>query len=746
MYNTAYSNLSSQPKSREYKLDLNTIGKIADIKSTLYEQAYNEISNLKASTLNLTTYNPYAKDKIKKYNDEIQNFFKTNDLKNIDLNNGNIVSQYKQVFDKINSDTELKNYYRHEKEQEQVMRTYADAAKNPAKTGYNQSNHIVWMHENWKPMVESNDLVKATQYSGNYLPGYDVRKDLDSVKANLKFNGSTVDIIEPNGRKTTVMKEELSSSRIQGYLRNIGLSQQALNQLENDSKASSYMLWDAYKDTDRQKIIENRASQEKTLLQEQIDQNLRQKEYNLAKINILKNKKGNEEQVKQLEDENNSYDVNINLLKSSVNTPFPTDKFGFAKRVANFDVSRKIKNMGDHMAYSIQKIYKNIDAPFFASKKLELETLRTKSQLEKDQSIIAKNYASMEDDKDSDTSTGNKISASGGMNISGLVPGDKPVTYTLDQLEAEKQEASKAIELVRNIVHKPGFDKEAEEFIRSSLSKKEGEMTPLDLQISRLDNVNKNNYPAILVGLQELYKKGQFNDYLENKADRLEFVTNTINNAWTKYKDINLGSIPKEEREEIIRKQGKSTELVGKLNEYISEDLVGKYNPAYIISTEGKFKSTEEYLKGVVINSVDPSVKNVSPDLVTGPFKYDPTSKKLTFNVYTDSEKKDITSKTIDVPTNSLASFPKRNETDVLFDINGGRAVRDWVDSDSKMRYTVKVERVRGSDEKTFTIQAKNLTTGVTRTVNSVDLGLTLNGVPSDILTSVRSNINEFFK
>ena len=316
----------------------------------------------------------------------------------------------------------------------------------------------------------------------------------------------------------------------------------------------------------------------------------------------------------------------------------------------------------------------------------------------------------------------------------------------MDQLEAEKQEASKAIELVRNIVHKPGFDKEAEEFIRSSLSKKEGEMTPLDLQISRLDNVNKNNYPAILVGLQELYKKGQFNDYLENKADRLEFVTNTINNAWTKYKDINLGSIPKEEREEIIRKQGKSTELVGKLNEYISEDLVGKYNPAYIISTEGKFKSTEEYLKGVVINSVDPSVKNVSPDLVTGPFKYDPTSKKLTFNVYTDSEKKDITSKTIDVPTNSLASFPKRNETDVLFDINGGRAVRDWVDSDSKMRYTVKVERVRGSDEKTFTIQAKNLTTGVTRTVNSVNLGLTLNGVPSDILTSVRSNINEFFK
>ena len=62
------------------------------------------------------------------------------------------------------------------------------------------------------------------------------------------------------------------------------------------------------------------------------------------------------------------------------------------------------------------------------------------------------------------------------------------------------------------------------------------------------------------------------------------------------------------------------------------------------------------------------------------------------------------------------------------------------------MRYTVKVERVRGSDEKTFTIQAKNLTTGATRTVNSVDLGLNLNGVPSDILTSVRSNINEFFK
>jgi len=143
MYNTAYSNLSSTPRKRDITVDIATIGKVAEVKSALYERAYDEISGLKASALNLKTYNQAANERIKGYNDEIQSFFKNDDLKNLDLTNGNIVGQYKQVFDKITGDTELRDYYQHEKQQENVMRTYQEASKNPSKTGYNQSTHIV---------------------------------------------------------------------------------------------------------------------------------------------------------------------------------------------------------------------------------------------------------------------------------------------------------------------------------------------------------------------------------------------------------------------------------------------------------------------------------------------------------------------------------------------------------------------------------------------------------------------------
>ena len=752
MYNTAYSNLSSQPKSLQYHLDLDTIGKIADIKSTLFEQSYNEIANLKASTLNLSTHNPYANERIKQYNNEIQNFFKSNDLKNVDLNNNNIISQYKDVFNKIDSDTELRDYYRHEKEQEKVLRTYADASKNPSKSGYNQSNHIVWLHESWKPMVESSDLIKAQTYSGNYLPGYDVRKDLESVKANLKFNGSTVDIIEPNGRKTTVMKEELSSSRIQGYLRNIGLSQQALNQLENDSKASTYMLWDSYPKEHRNILINKRKQEEDILLSEQIDQNKRQKEYNIAKINILKNKKDKnyETQIQQLQQDNDSYDVNINLLKNNLNSDFPTDKLGFAKRVANLDVSRKIKNIGDHMAYSIEKTSKNIDSQFFALENLKLNRLKTESQLEKDKSIIAKNYSSIDegngDNKSSNISTSSLPKGGGVIQYLGAVPGSSPSVVKLSDLENEKQEAEKAIKLVTTIVNKPSYDKESEEFIRSSLNKTTKEMTPLDIQVSKLANVYNNNYPAILAGIQDMYKRGEFNSYIDNKSNRLAFITNTINKAWTKYKDVELGMYSPQDKEQVIRKMGKTPQVVDKLNSYINEEIDNKYNPAYIINTDGKNKATETYLQGLIGSSLDFKLGNT--DIIDGPYKYDPSNNKLTFNVYTKEggEKTFSREVSIDVPTNAIPEFPQKNNIDILYEANGGTIVQSWVDGNSEISYNVKVNKVKGSNEKTFIIQAKDLKTGKVKTINSIEKGLYLTGTPSDILRSIQSNITDFFK
>lgn len=750
MYSSAYSNLSSQYKPREYKLDLETVGKIADYKSAIFEQAYNQISSLQASALNLQTYNAAAQSRINGYNEKIANFFKSNDLKNVDLNNGEIVKQYKDVFNSIDNDVELKNYYKHEQQQKAVMQTYADAAKNPSKSGYNQSNHIVWMHENWKPMVESTDLSEATRYSGSYLPGYDVRKDLDAVKSNLKFNGTSYEITDPKtGVKQSISKEELSSSRIQGYLRNIGLSQQAMNQLANDSKASTYAMWDSMSPEDRTKMIAHRQQQESILLDEQIAQSTNQKLYNEAIIKAHKDNPDYAERIQRLMADNASYEANISLLKAEKGNAYPTDKFSYANRVANYDVSRRIKNMGDFMAYSVEKHKTSMDPVIAFNKRYELEVAKTQSTLATQEMERSKMAFEMVNEQNKTTDkNGNKV-AKDNSGIIGEVPGESPATHTLDELVGEKVSLRKELDNIDSFMKKTTYDESVANFIRASLNKPIKERNNIvDQTISKLSNTEGKNYAQIQQGLKAAFGRGDFDDYLTNQESRLTLVTNVVNRSYDKYKDKELpAEASKELKEQMLKNLGNSEAFKSKMNEFVREELNTKINPGLALKLGDKTSLVEALIE----KSLDPTImalKNtglkVSPDYAV----FYPSSNRLEFKTV-DANKQE-TIRSIVIPQESRGSFPQNNPLDTTYNLQGGQIVHRWR-QDGILQYTLVLKSVEGSDtEKTFKLVETNTLDGTTRSIDSNSpqiAGQRLTELPSEIIQRFRNpnTIKAFF-
>lgn len=763
MYNSAYSNLSSQYKPREYKLDLDTVGKIADYKSAVFEQAYNQISQLQASALNLQSYNATAQNKIKGYNDQIANFFKGNDLKNVDLNNGEIAKQYKDVFNGINNDAELKNYYKHEQEQKAVMQTYADAAKNPAKTGYNQSNHIVWMHENWKPMTESSNLTEATKYSGSYLPGYDVRKDLDAVKANLKFNGTSYEITDPKtGVKQSISKEELSSSRVQGYLRNIGLSQQAMNQLANDSKASTYAQWESLTPEDRTKMISVRKEQEDILIDEQITQSANQKAYNEEIIKVSKDKPEYAERVQRLMADNASYDANIAMLKSQKGEAYPTDKFAYANRVANYDVSRRVKNMGDFMAYSVEKHKTSMDPVIAYNRKYEMEMAKTQSTLATQEMQRQKIAFDMQTKQNETTTTttdaaGNKVTKTtkDGSGIIGEVPGQSGKLHTMMDLAGKKKVLRDEIDMINNFMKIHTYNDEVKRTIQASLNKSEKESnTPFDLAVARASNTAKGNYQEIQRILKDGFSNGEFDDYLTAQESELAVVSDVINQAYDKYKDKNLPAEPtKEAKEQRLRELSNNDAFWGTMDKYVQEGMAAKMNPGLVMKLGDKSALVEAMVKKAIISGTTKEETDlaalkqtaISSGITVSPegAVYYPDTNQLEFK--TVNSDKVETNHTITVPMESRGSFPQNNPLDATYNSQGGQLVHKWRRG-GILQYSLELKSVKGSGtEKTFKITETNTLTGTTRSVdsNSPQInGQRLTELPSEIVQRFRDPVN----
>lgn len=733
MYNTAYSNLSSTPRKRDITVDIATIGKVAEVKSALYERAYNEISGLKASALNLKTYNQAANERIKGYNDEIQSFFKNDDLKNLDLTNGNIVGQYKQVFDKITGDTELRDYYQHEKQQESVMRTYQEASKNPSKTGYNQSNHIVWMHENWNPMVGSKDLKKAMTYQGTYLPGYDVRKDLESIKGQLHTNGSSVEIVDGSGRKSTFSIEELSSSRIQSYLRNMGLSQQAMNQLANDSKANTYVAWDSYGDKDRTSFINYKKEQEFSLYKEQIQVNDGQISYNEAKIAALQKEKGNEDKIQRLKEDNLAYRANKEQLSNILKQEYPTDKFGFAHRVASSEVARSIKNRADVMAYKIEKTGTGADTAFWMrdkavldKQKLELEKRKvdiSEAGLALKQTIAQKNLQE----------TGDNMSG-----VVGVVGGAQASTIKYLEVENRLNDAKYFIEFSDQIVNKKTVDDQVKTWINKALMKKEGEShNAIEIKINALANTHKGDYGRILHGLQESYDSGELNDALTQKRNDLQIYQTWANKAWDNLKATNqFGNTP-EERSANFNAVNK-TKLYEALDAQISETRNTYYPESYILDVSGDFANRKGLYYSIATNSPKrQDLKNFSQDDIdVSTYRYNPYKGELSFkrrSVLGDN-KSAMVDDTVEVGTIDKQNLPSPNPIDMSFQFNGkatDKFVKDGIE------YTVVVERIKGGDtQKTYKITAVNRKTGEVKYADSSKL--TLNDRASNLFALIR--------
>lgn len=733
MYNTAYSNLSSTPKQRDITVDIATIGKVAEVKSALYERAYNEISGLKASALKLKTYNQAANERIKSYNDEIQTFFKNDDLKNLDLTNGNIVSQYKQVFDKITGDTELRDYYQHEKQQESVMRTYQEASKNPSKTGYNQSNHIVWMHENWQPMVESKDLRKAMTYQGSYLPGYDVRKDLESIKGQLHTNGSTIEIVDGSGRKNTFSVEELSSSRIQSYLRNMGLSQQALNQLANDSKANTYVAWDSYNDVDRANFIEYKKKQEFSLYEEQIKINDGRIAYNEAKIADLKKEKGNEDKIQRLTEDNLAYNTNKEQLSNILNQPYPTDKFGFAHRVASSEVARSIKNRADVMAYKIEKTGTGADTAFFLRdkalldrQKLALESRKVDISVE---GLKLKQTTAQKNLQETGENMGGVVGVVGGAQAS-------PLKYA--DVENRLNDAKYFIEFSDQIVNKTTVDDQVKTWINKALMKKESDThNAIEIKINALANAHGKDYSKILVGLQKSYNDGELNEVLTEKRNDLQVYQAWANKAWDNLKATNqFGNTP-EERSANFNAVNK-TKLYEALDAQISETRSTYYPESYILDVSGDFANRKGLYYSIITNSPKrQDLKNFSQDDIdVTTYRYNPYKGELSFKRRSTlgDNKSAMVDDTVEVGTIDKQNLPSPNPIDMAFQMNG-KATDKFVKEG--IEYTVVVERIKGSDtQKTYKITAVNRKTGEVKYANSSQL--TLNDRASNLFALIR--------
>lgn len=239
-YATAYSNLLYDQRPLEYQYTP-YVSQIVDTKNKLFDNAYRSINSFKDQVINLNLLNGEAQQKVNEYNKKINDYFNSKDLSKMDLADFKIANQLTSIFSEIGNDQTLGLHKQKSDEFKRIQNDFTNAAKNPAKSGYSQANHIVWTNEHLKEYMNGSYDGSLNTTIGNFIPKYDYSKDFKNLLGSLKFDGSKFEVQDKNnpGVTQTIDIKELTPDKINTLL-NVGLPAEAINQIMTDHKANAY--------------------------------------------------------------------------------------------------------------------------------------------------------------------------------------------------------------------------------------------------------------------------------------------------------------------------------------------------------------------------------------------------------------------------------------------------------------------------------------------------------------------------
>lgn len=239
-YSTAYSNHLYDQRPLDYQYTP-YVSQIVDTKNKMFDNAYRSIESLKSQVINLNLLNGEAQEKVNEYNKKINDYFASKDLAKMDLADFKIANQLTGLFSEIGNDTSLGLHKQKSDEFKKIQSDFTNAAKNPAKSGYSQANHTVWMNEHLKEYMNGSYDGSLQVSSGNFIPKYNYANDLKNLLGSLKFDGSKFEVQDKRnpGVTQTIDVRELTPDKINTLL-NVGLPVEAINQIMTEHKANAY--------------------------------------------------------------------------------------------------------------------------------------------------------------------------------------------------------------------------------------------------------------------------------------------------------------------------------------------------------------------------------------------------------------------------------------------------------------------------------------------------------------------------
>ena len=268
-----------------YQATIESFDKISQFKDQQYQKAYSYINALRKTSLDIQLMNDTFQGKVNDYNKELDGLFKNEDLRGKDLADGNISNKYIGWFDKIASDTTLQQVIKYDANWRQQIAEKKEMAKNPAKTGYADSNYTVWLNKEGGLMeyLNATDASFLSKPPPVYTPYYDVWKDLGTILKNAHPTKTGYDIPEtvkdengndiPTGRMTHVTYEEISEGRLNALFGM--LPDQARTQLEINEQAQFYSTFNSIDDQNKPEYLERVKTSVNTQRKAAFDMNLK---------------------------------------------------------------------------------------------------------------------------------------------------------------------------------------------------------------------------------------------------------------------------------------------------------------------------------------------------------------------------------------------------------------------------------------------------------------------------------------
>jgi len=380
---TAYGNYIYDQKPLQYQPD-NITSQVAQVKNQLFDNAYRNIESMKANVLNMRLLNEQAQSKVDGYNKKISEFFDDKKLSQMDLADFDIANQMTTIFSEIGSDSEIRLHKQKTDEFLALDKTWKEAAKNPAKSGYSKENHEVWMVENLQNYVKGNSQAALGTNVGTFMPYYDYMSDLKNLKDGIKFDGQKFEIVDPKnpGVKETIEISGVTPEKINKLLR-AGLPAQAITQMQTEAKAVFYRGYLSSPETQSQMVdqihgaISTQAKQNSIKIQSEID-------VLDGQLKVADPKEIADLEIKRaglVEDLNNN---KFTLTKADFQKK---SKEELASYYGNLAAQDKLKMLSEAIAPRIEKRTSGLNQPYY-------------KQLEYNLSVQKQNYAMQKDNRD----------------------------------------------------------------------------------------------------------------------------------------------------------------------------------------------------------------------------------------------------------------------------------------------------------------------------------------------------------